>query len=60
MVLGSYRFRESGEKSGRTVRSEGKSWKPGGGEVFVFLYLAQVCSPRKGRFRLSSMAPLDG
>ena len=37
IVFGSCSFRESREKSGSTVRSAGKSWKPGGGKVFVFL-----------------------
>jgi len=37
IALGSCSFRESREKSGSTVRSTGKSWKPRGGKVFVFL-----------------------
>jgi len=32
IVLGSCSFRESWEKSGSTVRSAGKNWKPGGGK----------------------------
>jgi len=37
VVLGSFSFRESREKSGSTVGSAGKSWKPCGGKVFVSL-----------------------
>jgi len=40
IVLGLCRFRESREKSGSTVRSAGKSWKLGGGKVFVSFWLA--------------------
>jgi len=44
IVLGSCSFRESREKSGSTVRSAGKSWKPGGGKVIVFLLVSRECS----------------
>ena len=30
-----------------TVRSGGKSWKPKGGKVFVFLLVSQECSRGK-------------
>jgi len=36
IVLRSCSFRKSREKIGSTVRSAGKSWKSGGGKVFVF------------------------
>ena len=43
--LGSCSFRESREKSREksesTVRLAGKSWKPGGGKVFVFGVLTE-------------------
>jgi len=35
IVLGWCGFRESREKSGSTLRSAGKSWKPGGGKALV-------------------------
>jgi len=35
IVLGWRSFRESREKRGRTVRLAVKSWRPGGGKVFV-------------------------
>jgi len=41
MVLGSCSFRESREQSGSAVRSTGKSWKPGGGRVFVLLLVSR-------------------
>jgi len=44
IVFGSCSFRESREKSGSTVRSTGRSWKPGGGKVIVFLLVSRECS----------------
>jgi len=35
---------KSREKSGSTVRSPGKSWKSGGGKVFVFPLVSRECS----------------
>jgi len=49
IVLGSCSFRESREKSGRTVRLAGKGWRPSGGKVFVFLLVSWECSRGKER-----------
>ena len=48
IVLGSCSLRESRGKSGSTVRLAGKSWKPGGGKVFVFLLVSGECSRGRG------------
>jgi len=44
IVLGSCSFRESREKSGSTVKSARKRWKPGGAKVFIFLLVSRECS----------------
>ena len=51
-----------GEKPGEkqkyyTVRSTGKSWKPGGGKVSVFLLVSRGCSRGKERLTWSSVVP---
>ena len=43
MVLRSRSFRESREKSGSTVGSAGKSWKPAGGKVPILLLVSREC-----------------
>jgi len=57
IILGSCSFRESREKSGSTVRSTGKSWKPGGGKAFVFLLISRQCSRGKERLTWSGVVP---
>jgi len=37
-----------GEKSESTVRSAGKSWKPGGRKVFVFLVVSPGVLTKEG------------
>jgi len=49
IVLGSCSFRESREKSGSTLRLAGRSWKPGGVKVFIFLLVSRECSQGKER-----------
>jgi len=55
IVFGPRGSRESREKSGSTVRSAGKSWKPGGGKVIVFLLVFRECSRGEERFTSSSV-----
>ena len=59
IVLGTCSFRESREKSGSTVRSAGRSWKLGGGTVFVFLLVSRECSWGKERLTWSSASWMD-
>ena len=47
IVLRSCGFRKSQEKTGSTVRSGGKGWKPGGGKVFGFLLVSRERSQGK-------------
>jgi len=53
IVLGSCNLPESREKSGITVSSAGKSWKPRGGKVFVFLLFARECSQGEGETHMA-------
>jgi len=59
IVLGSCSFRESREESGSTVRPAWKSWKLGGGKVFVFLLVSRGCSRGRERLTWNSVTP-DG
>ena len=56
IVLGSCSFRESREKSESTVRSAGKSWKPGSGKL-CFLLVGRECSRGKEGLTWSSVVP---
>ena len=57
IVLRLHSFRESLEKSGSTVRSAGKSWKPGGGKVPVPLLVSRERSRGEERLTWSSVVP---
>jgi len=55
--FGIVRLSGSREKSGSTVRSAGRRWKPGGGSVFVSLLVSRGCSRGKERLTWSSVVP---
>ena len=54
IVLGAQLSGRPGE-SGSTIRSAGKSWKPGGGKVFAVPLVSRECSPGKERLTWSSV-----